>query len=144
MLVASLFYYNRWKYKNAKKEIKEAVTEKEQDREEHREQLLSKEELFSALEASLIRFLLDKNQKDQTASVEEVNKLLGLSSKNEAIQKKNRSGIIHQINQKWSVRHGKEIPLIERHRSAFDRRSFEYFVSPFWQKKAAEWIDKNN
>ena len=30
--------------------------------------------------------------------MDEVNKLLGLSSKNEAIQKKNRSGIIHQIN----------------------------------------------
>jgi len=70
--------------------------------------------------------------------VEEINKVLGLSGKNESVQKKNRSETINDINKKWAVLCGNKNPLILRQRSEFDKRSFEYFIQPVWLEKVGE------
>lgn len=95
-------------------------------------------ETFSEIEKELILFIYEKTRQEYTVSLEEINKVLGLSGKNESVQKKNRSETINTINQKWSVLHQNNHSLIERQRSEFDKRSFEYFIQPMWLDKVAE------
>ena len=95
---------------------------------------------FSAIEKELILFIYEKTLQEYTVSVEEINKVLGLSGKNESVQKKNRSENINIINQKWSVLYGNNHPLIDRQRSEFDKRSFEYFIRPIWLEKLDVWL----
>jgi hypothetical protein len=85
---------------------------------------------FDELETELIRFILGRCGEGNTVSVSELNKLLGLSGKNEPIQKKNRSEKITSINEKWSRLTGKEELLIRRKRSDFDKRILEYYIEP--------------
>lgn len=95
---------------------------------------------FSVMEKELILFIYEKTLQEYTVSVEEINKVLGLSGKNESVQKKNRSENINIINQKWSVLYGNDHPLIDRQRSEFDKRSFEYFIRPMWLEKLDVWL----
>ena len=95
-------------------------------------------ETFNEIEKELILFIYEKTRQEYTVSVEEINKVLGLSGKNESVQKKNRSETINHINQKWAVLHGNNQLLIERQRSEFDKRSFEYFIQPVWLDKVVE------
>lgn len=93
---------------------------------------------FSEIEKELILFIYEKTVEEYTVSVEEINKVLGLSGKNESVQKKNRSETINDINKKWAVLCGNKNPLILRQRSEFDKRSFEYFIQPVWLEKVGE------
>lgn len=95
---------------------------------------------FTNMEVEFLRFLLEKNKKNHPATIEDVNKLLGLSGKNEAVQKKNRSEVIALINQKWALTHGNEQPLIDRQRTDTDRRSFEYFIAEPWRNEIQSWM----
>jgi hypothetical protein len=87
---------------------------------------------FNELEKSLIRLILDKSSEGEVVSIDEINRVLGLSGKNEAIQKKTRSEVINGINGKWYVLHGDSTVLIDRKRSDFDKRSYEYFITGTW------------
>ncbi len=84
---------------------------------------------FNEIEKALLRAILKKASSNESASIGEINKVLGLSEKNEAIQKKNRSEVIHSINGKWSVLYGRDAILINRKRLDFDKRSYEYFIN---------------
>lgn len=93
---------------------------------------------FTVVEKQLIKYVYDKNNENYSVSIEEVNKILGLSDKNDSIQKKNRSDIINSINQKWEVANNNKLPLLKRQRSDFDKRSFEYFIQSEWMEKIKE------
>lgn len=86
--------------------------------------------LFDEIETELINFILSKCKRHDTASVVEVNKILGLSGKNEAVQKKNRSEKINRINEKWRRATGTETTIIQRRRAELDKRVFEYYIIP--------------
>jgi hypothetical protein len=90
--------------------------------------LPEKQELFSEMEKVLLQFMLEKAARKSIASVDELNKILGLTNKSEAVQKKNRNELIHSINQKWMAHSGGTQLLIDRKRSEFDKRSMEYFL----------------
>lgn len=84
--------------------------------------------LFDEFETELIRFILEKSKANLPTTVPELNRILGLADKNEAVQKKNRSEKINRINEKWKQHSGEDNLLIQRRRSEFDKRNFEYYI----------------
>ncbi|MFZ9718776.1 MAG: hypothetical protein ACO3BD_05420, partial [Chitinophagaceae bacterium] len=86
--------------------------------------------LFDEIEIELIRFIVEKCKTGNTATVPEINRILGLADKNEAVQKKNRSEKINRINEKWMRKGAHTELLIQRRRSDFDKRNFEYYIEP--------------
>jgi len=84
---------------------------------------------FTELENSLISQIITKSKSGLPVSVEEVNKVLGLSKKTIEIQKKIRTETINRINHKFKVNFSVETDLIERIRYEEDRRYFKYTIS---------------
>jgi hypothetical protein len=84
---------------------------------------------LSQLETEVIRVIVDHSSRGLYTKIEDVNKALGVSKKNTEIQKKQRSDIITSINKKYSYIKKNKIELIEKKRTDFDKRSFEYFIN---------------
>lgn len=86
------------------------------------------EKIFTSLEKSLIRLILENYGKNEPTQAEDLNYLLGLSDKKESIQKKNRNDIINSINQKWQAIEKGSGQLIIRERAVHDKRIFLYSI----------------
>jgi hypothetical protein len=84
---------------------------------------------FNELEKLLIKKINFYTKEKGSITIDDINRTLGLSSKNMAVQKKNRNEIINRINTKWEAHTGKKEVLIQKQRSIFDKRNFEYFIS---------------
>lgn len=85
---------------------------------------------FTGTELALLSLLLSKHKIGKTATIPEINYVLGLKDKNHGMQKKVRSEIINKINEKYLlISKGKEM-LIQNIRSKSDKRFFEYLVNP--------------
>ena len=84
---------------------------------------------FNQLEKNLINEIIIRSQRNEAFSVEDVNKVLGLSKKTIEIQKKIRTETINRINHKFKVNFSVETDLIERIRYEEDRRYFKYIIS---------------
>ena len=81
-------------------------------------------------EVLLIKFILDQSRKSELTSIEQINQLLGLSNRSGEVQKRTRSILITGINEKLQIALGSMEPIIEKKRSEFDKRSYEYFIVP--------------
>lgn len=81
-------------------------------------------------EVLLIKFILEQSRKSELSSIEQINQLLGLSSRSGEVQKRTRSILISGINEKLQIALGSMEPIIEKKRSEFDKRSYEYFILP--------------
>jgi hypothetical protein len=81
-------------------------------------------------EVLLIKFILDQSRKSELTSIEQLNQLLGLSNRSGEVQKRTRSILITGINEKLQIALGSMEPIIEKKRSEFDKRSYEYFILP--------------
>ncbi|MBK8087522.1 MAG: hypothetical protein IPK31_06025 [Chitinophagaceae bacterium] len=79
-------------------------------------------------ESEILRLLYENSLANRTTSIDELNKTMGLSKKNTDIQKKQRSDMILSINRKVSLLTNQKEPAIDKQRSDFDKRSFEYFI----------------
>lgn len=90
------------------------------------------DKLFDPMERQLIELKCKNTQQGQYTSIEAINHLLGLTSKNEAVQKKNRNDMLNTINQKWAIQSKSAIPLITRTRSDTDKRVYLYSIHPYW------------
>ncbi|MEO5947087.1 MAG: hypothetical protein ABIP79_09740 [Chitinophagaceae bacterium] len=95
---------------------------------------------FSPLELDLLNTILNNSSKGAYTSIEEVNKALGVSKKNIETQKKQRSDIITTINRKYAYSKRTQQELIEKRRTEFDKRSFEYFINSLRLLDAKEII----
>ena len=62
-------------------------------------------------------------------TIEEINTKLGTFKKTIEIQKKMRSDMINGINSKLSTFSKSTKPVIDKQRSEFDKRSFEYYIN---------------
>jgi hypothetical protein len=91
--------------------------------------------IFTPGESHMLRCMHENTTKGIASSVEEVNEWLALTDKNEALQKKQRNDIIHQINQKWSILQKSDIPLIERIRLPGDKRIVSYRIAQPWMEE---------
>ena len=94
------------------------------------QELVEQEAPFTGTELALLSLLLSKHKIGKTATIPEINYVLGLKDKNHGMQKKVRSEIINKINEKYLlISKGKEM-LIQSIRSESDKRFFEYLVNP--------------
>ncbi len=99
---------------------------------------------FSSIEMDLLRLLLERSREENVVSLEEINRILGLSGKNLSVQKKNRSEVTNAINTKWVKKYGNRTVLVDRKRSEFDKRVFEYFIHPYWMPLLQKEINAAN
>jgi hypothetical protein len=84
---------------------------------------------FIGLEKELIDMIIDQSNKNLPTSVEELNKILGLTKKPIEFQKRIRTETITQINTKFKKLYNQETDLIERIRGEHDKRFFNYIIS---------------
>jgi len=85
-------------------------------------------QIFEEKEIQLLQLIIHNSSLGKTTSIDEQNKILGLTKKNAEIQKKQRSDIIITINRKYAFITQKEAPLIQKKRTEFDKRTYEYFI----------------
>ena len=123
-VILSLAYF---KYRYRSTSNKNHISETKQF---HYEKAANQETVpFNELEFSLIKKIHLLSIQKGSMTIDEINKTLGLSSKNLAVQKKNRNEIINRINTKWQVYSNNKEELIQKQRSTFDKRNFEYFIT---------------
>ena len=84
---------------------------------------------FTEVEMSLIHLIITNTKKGRYISPEEINNTLGVSKKTFSNQKKVKGDTINKINHKFKILFHKDINLIERERSEFDRRFYNYIIS---------------
>lgn len=83
---------------------------------------------FNEIEKSVINAFILHPEPEKILTVEDLNKILGLSKKSLEIQKKIRRELINNINYKFRIMFDQETDLIETERSHHDRRYFNYFI----------------
>ena len=84
---------------------------------------------FTETEQSLLQLLLGRSDEGLTANIADINYVLGVKDKTPGMQKKVRSDVINNINEKYAfVTHQKE-PLVQSIRSESDKRYFEYLIN---------------
>jgi hypothetical protein len=87
-------------------------------------------ELLEERERSLLEFLFNHSADERLTSIDEINKVLGVHNRSVEIQKRMRSDVIGSINQKLNIVTRDKKPVVDKQRSEFDKRSFEYFIQP--------------
>ncbi|MFN6375098.1 MAG: hypothetical protein ACK4YD_08020 [Chitinophagia bacterium] len=85
---------------------------------------------FTDTEKSLLKLLWSKTSAGSSASVSDINYILGIKDKKIGLQKKVRSDIFNSINEKYYFLINKKEPLILSVRSEEDKRFFEFCISP--------------
>ena len=85
-------------------------------------------QIYEEKEIQLLQLIIQNSSLGKTTTIDEQNKILGLTKKNAEIQKKQRSDIIITINRKYAFITQKEVPLIQKKRTEFDKRTYEYFI----------------
>jgi hypothetical protein len=84
---------------------------------------------FNQTELSLIDLLIEKSLVGATATINDINYVLGIKDKNVGMQKKVRSDVINGINERFKYATSQDIQLVLRVRSETDKRYFEYFIA---------------
>ncbi|OYU57029.1 MAG: hypothetical protein CFE25_07375 [Chitinophagaceae bacterium BSSC1] len=95
---------------------------------------------FTETERSLIKLLLEKYKEGSTATIHEINYVLGTKDKNMGMQKKVRSDVINSINEKYSYLSQEQTALIQSFRSETDKRYFEYLIKKEQVSKIEKWL----
>ncbi len=85
--------------------------------------------VFDEMETQLLELLLKNSISGNTTSIDEQNKVLGLNKKSAEIQKKQRSDNIISINRKFSLITKNQDSIIQKRRTQFDKRAYEYFIN---------------
>ena len=84
---------------------------------------------FNQTELSLIDLLIEKSLVGATATINDINYVLGIKDKNVGMQKKVRSDVIKGINERFKYATSQDIQLVLSVRSETDKRYFEYFIA---------------
>lgn len=87
-------------------------------------------DLLEEREKSLLQLLYKHSADERLTTIEEINKVIGVANRSNEIQKRMRSDLIGSINQKLNIITKDKKPVIDKQRSEFDKRSFEYFIQP--------------
>lgn len=86
-------------------------------------------ETLSEIEITLLDLLISNSINNQNTSVSQINHAMGLSKKVTTIQNNIRAGTILIINKKFRSYSGIKDDLIQKERTDFDKRFFEYFIN---------------
>lgn len=87
-------------------------------------------ELLNEREKLLLEFIYNHSLDERLTTIEEINKVIGASQRTPEVQKRLRSDLIGAINDKLELVSESKFNVIEKQRSEFDKRSFEYFIHP--------------
>jgi hypothetical protein len=85
-------------------------------------------DLLEEKERSLLEFIYHYSEEERLTTIEEINKVIGVANRSMEVQKRMRSDLIGSINQKMGLITKDKKPVIDKQRSEFDKRSFEYFI----------------
>lgn len=83
---------------------------------------------LSEIETNLLRVIFENSVLKKMTEIAEINNTLGCGNKNIDVQKRLRSDAINALNEKLSLSFLTDHKIVERKRSAFDGRSFEYYI----------------
>jgi hypothetical protein len=86
-------------------------------------------ETLTEIEITLLDLLISNSINNQNTSVSQINHAMGLSKKATTIQNNIRAGTILIINKKFRSYSGIKDDLIQKERTDFDKRFFEYFIN---------------
>jgi hypothetical protein len=87
------------------------------------------------LESEALEIIISNSMNNNKTNVDELNKVLGTTKRHYKIQNNIRAEIIGLINKKFISAIGANDILIERNRTSFDKRFFEYEISPKYLKR---------
>jgi len=87
-------------------------------------------ELLNEREKLLLDFIYNHSLDERLTTIEEINKVIGASQRTAEVQKRLRSDLIGSINDKIEIISESKYNAVEKQRSEFDKRSFEYFIHP--------------
>lgn len=87
-------------------------------------------ELLNEREKLLLEFIYNHSLDERLTTIDEINKVIGASQRTPEVQKRLRSDLIGAINDKLEIVSDSKFNVIEKQRSEFDKRSFEYFIHP--------------
>lgn len=90
---------------------------------------------LNELERSVLELILNNSIAEQFTSIDEINHVLGVKKKDPVIQNKLRSDCLQMINKKFAVYASTNDLLIERERTEFDKRVYQYSVNKRYIKK---------
>jgi hypothetical protein len=83
---------------------------------------------LTEIEVALLDVLIANSSKEENTSVDEINRALGLSKKTNRVQNNIRAATLLMINKKFMVFSGVKEELIQKERTPFDKRIYEYFI----------------
>ncbi|MEN9697049.1 MAG: hypothetical protein RLZ56_470 [Bacteroidota bacterium] len=86
------------------------------------------QENLSVAESLLLQLLIENAHKEVMTSINHINHALGIAQKPLKIQNNIRAAAIQMINKKFMVFSGCNDELIQKERTEFDKRIFEYFL----------------
>lgn len=89
-----------------------------------------KQQLFTATESDLLKLII-KNAKERNryTNVDEINRVLGVGNKSMDMQKRKRSDVIKNINERYALATNRNsIVLINRIKSEIDGRLYEFYI----------------
>ena len=87
-------------------------------------------DLLNEREKILLTFIYEHSLDERLTTIEEINKVIGAAQRNPEVQKRLRSDLIGTINDKLEIVSESKYNVIDKQRSEFDKRSFEYFIRP--------------
>jgi hypothetical protein len=87
-------------------------------------------DLLNEREKILLSFIYEHSLEERLTTIEEINKVIGAAQRNSEVQKRLRSDLIGTINDKLEIVSESKHNVIDKQRSEFDKRSFEYFIRP--------------
>lgn len=85
---------------------------------------------FTETEQALLQLLLGRSEKGLTANISDINYVLGVKDKTPGMQKKVRSDVMNNINEKYAFLSRQKEPVVQSIRSESDKRYFEYLINP--------------
>lgn len=91
-------------------------------------------------EKEALKVVIQNSINGLKTTVDELNKAIGISKRNYKMQNNIRAEIIALVNKKFSTAIGTKDILIERNRTSFDKRFFEYEINPKYLKKVVTLI----
>jgi hypothetical protein len=84
--------------------------------------------VFEERELEVLKLIYVNSASAKSTTIEEINKTLGIAKRNNEIQKKQRSDVITSINRKYHYIFPDTEVILDKKRSDYDKRSFEYFI----------------
>lgn len=136
VLTLALFLYFLLKYYRKKTlpfDITQAVSADEANAENKK--LIHFFDLLNEVETNIVKTLALNNKEGKNTSIDEINKIIGIDKRPYKIRNNMRADVLKMINKKFKVFADTQDELVDRQRSAFDKRYFEYTLNPRYSSK---------